>query len=125
MKQLWRVILLVTLAVAFPLRTLAMSAERCCPLGAANVQAYAAQTDGDRAGTGDGCDTLGHCAAGAPSGNSVHSTCTATCTSAAVTPAMAGSLASLWESILFAHPQPPYFSVVSPPLERPPQAIAS
>ncbi len=123
MKQLWRVILLVTLAVAFPLRTLTMSAERCCTFGVAGAQAYAAQTDGE--GTGDGCDTPGLCAAGAPSGNSAHSTCTATCASAAVTPAMAGSAASLWESILFAHPEFPYFSVVSPPLERPPQAIVS
>lgn len=40
MKQFWRVILLVTLAVAFPLRILAMSAERCCSLVAAGVQAY-------------------------------------------------------------------------------------
>lgn len=121
MKQLWRVILLVTLAVAFPLRTLAMSAERCCTFGA--VQAYAAQTDVE--GTGDGCDTPGLCAAGAPSGNTAHSMCTATCAAAAVTPAMAGSAASLWESILFAHPELPYFSVVSPPLERPLQAIVS
>ncbi len=125
MEQLWRVILLVTLAVAFPLRTLAMSAERCCTFGVAGAQAYAAQTDGEGAGTGDGCDTPGHCAAGAPSGTSVHSTCTATCASAAVTPAMAESAASRWESILLAHPELPYFSVVSPPLERPPQAIVS
>lgn len=124
MKQLWRVILLVTLVVAFPLRTLAMSAERCCPLGAAGVQTYAAMTEGERAGTGDGCDTRGDCAAGAPFGNSDHSTCTATC-AAAVPLAMTGSAGSLWESFLFSHSQPPYFSVVSPPLERPPQAIVS
>jgi len=38
---------------------------------------------------------------------------------------MAVSAASIWESVQFARPELPYYSVVSPPLERPPQALAS
>lgn len=125
MKHLWRVILLVTLAVALPLRTLAMPAERCCVFGTAGAQAFAAQTAAGDATTGDGCDRPHGCAAGAQSGHPANSTCSATCSSVAPTPAMAVSAASIWESVQFARPELPYFSVVSPPLERPPQALAS
>lgn len=125
MKQFWSAFLLVILAVALPLRVFAMPLSACCVDGMAAQPSYTAQHKVARVSSSDSCDghidssTVGHPA------DMSHASCTAICAAVAALPIAANLAQGSWKSILIAHRESRFPTVVLALLERPPKAFSA
>ncbi|WP_354687344.1 hypothetical protein [Cupriavidus necator] len=127
MNQFWRVVVLLTLALALPLRAQAGLLDSCCIAGIAQMPAHmpvqAAQASVE-AGSPDDCVSQSSCAGDRHVSGPSRLPCTASaCAVFAGTPLTIGSPTDAWTSELVAHPEFAYHSIVPRRLERPPTRI--
>ncbi|WP_454731563.1 MULTISPECIES: hypothetical protein [Cupriavidus] len=126
MKQFWRVVMLLTLALALPLRAQAGPLDSCCVAGLADMPAHM-PVQGAQASveTASPHDCVSHSCAGDrhASGPSRIPCTSSACAVFAGTPLATGSTTDAWTSVLVAHPEFAYLSVVPARLERPPKRV--
>ncbi|GAA0794663.1 hypothetical protein GCM10009078_15650 [Cupriavidus gilardii] len=117
MNQLLRVIVLLTLALALPLRAHAWPLDSCCIAGIAQMLTHMLVQEGqasvDTSSQHD-CVSQSSCAGRLPCPASA-------CAAFAGTPWASGWATDAWASVLVAHPEFAYRSIVPPRLERPPK----
>lgn len=105
MKQLWRVILLLTFALALPLRAQAGPWDSCCAAGMADMSAQNAQGGVD-SGSSHDCNSQIKCAGDRHSGGQSRLPCSASaCAMFAGTSLTAPSGMGVWASVLVSHPE--------------------
>lgn len=123
MHQLWRVILLLTLALALPLRAQAGPLDSCCVAAMDHMPVPEAQGRVD-SGSPHDCVSQSSCAGDRHSSGPPRIPCASSaCAVFAGTSLATESATDAWTSVLVAHPEFAYFSVVPPRLDRPPKRI--
>jgi hypothetical protein len=127
MKQFWRVVMLLTLALALPLRAQAGPLDSCCVAGLASMPAHmpvqGAQASVE-SGSQQDCVSQSSCAGERHASGPSRIPCTSSaCAVFAGTPLAIGPATDAWTSVLVAHPEFAYLSVVPARLERPPKRI--
>lgn len=127
MKRFWQIILVLTLALALPLRVSAMPLSVCCLVGMDASASHATYANPDNAtlvDAGHGCNANSDCSAlGYPTKMS-HASCTAMCATIGAAPMPASLEGGAWTSVLVPHPQSNFPSTVLALLERPPKAFS-
>lgn len=125
MKRLWRVILLLTLAVALPLRAQGGPWASCCAAGLAHMPAPMTQVSSLDSDTPHDCNSPTGCAGDRHSSGPSRVPCTASaCGTFVGTPLTTSSDTGAWTSVLVAHPEFACISFVGAPLERPPNGVS-
>lgn len=125
MNRLWRLVVLLTLALALPLRAQAGPLDNCCIAGIAQMPAHgpaqAAQASVETGSPHDCVSQFG-CAGDRHVSGPSRLPCTiSACAILAGTPLATAAPTDAWTSVLVAHPEFAYRSVVPPRLERPPK----
>lgn len=125
MSRLWRIVLMVILAAALPLRAFAMPTALCCHAGASDQAAHAtvetAMHASDAAAAG-GSD-CGDCTAEGDAAGMSHGSCVALCAAVAATSMHASAADESRASVLVAHPESIPISNLPRRLERPPKPV--
>lgn len=127
MKRFWQVILVLTLALALPLRVLAMPISECCLVGMDEPASHVAHTNPDNAtlvDAGHGCNANSDCSAWGYPANMSHASCTVMCAVVGAAPMPASLAAGARTSVLVPHPESSFLSIVLARLERPPKAFS-
>ncbi len=122
MKQFWSAVLIVILAVALPLRVFAMPLSACC---VDDPPSYAALHNAARVSSSDSCDGHIDCSIKGQPTDMSHASCMAICAAVAALPIAANLAQGSWRSILVAHRESSFPSVVLALLERPPKAFSA
>lgn len=127
MKRFWQVILVLTLALALPLRVSAMPLSECCLVGMDAPASHAAGTNPDNgtmADAGHGCNANSDCSALGYPAKMAQASCTAMCAVVGAAPMPASLVPGAWTSVLVPHPESNFLSIVLALLERPPKAFS-
>ncbi len=121
--QLWGMVVLLLLALALPLRAQAGRLDSCCVAGMAGMPVHEAQAS-DATGSPHDYAVQSSCAGDRhASGPSRVSCMSSTCAVFAGTSLATDSATDAWTSVLVAHPEFAYPSVVPPRLDRPPKRV--
>lgn len=127
MKRFWQVILVLTLALALPLRISAMPLSECCLVGmdvSASRAAHTIQNNATLVDAGHGCNANNACSdLGYPAKMS-HGSCTAMCAAVGAAPMPASLAGGSRTSVLVPHPESNFLSIVLALLERPPKTFS-
>lgn len=127
MKRFWRIILVLTLALALPLRVSAIRLSMCCLVDMDASALYAAYTIPDTAtvvDAGHGCNANNACSALGYPAKMSHASCTAMCATVGAAPMPASLEGGAWTSVLVPRPESNFLSTVLALLERPPKAFS-
>ncbi len=117
--------LIAVLAVALPLRVLSMPIGACYIADMAETSAHATQHDALRASAGDDCSGTINCSAKDSSTQMSHASCTEMCGAVGAISLPTGVDEDAWTSVLAAHREPSFLSIVLALLERPPKTFSA
>ena len=124
MKRFWRVIMLLTLALALPLRVSAMPISECCLVGMDVSASHAMQNNATPPDAGHGCNANNACSDLGHPAKMSHASCTVMCATVGAAPMPASLEGGAWTSVLAPHSESNFLSTVLALLERPPKSFS-